>query len=288
MRQFEQDWLEWSRPSTASWVGWGGIAGGPAGPSRRQCGGGGRPGGRPAPVRVAPALRAATKHPGWAMTMRVASGGLTSTTVGCLDAGVCRAGWYFPPGEGIGRTRPGAGSRPRRGRFRPQDRLRRAIPECNSDRSPDRSAAISRTPDLPRIGPCRGPLIPPLMGPPGGGGPGGAGLGLFALVRRSAGQGHGQKPPVTLPRYATLESARSIDRPSMGLLRRPTPGEIMEGGRLGRPCGPGALRAQLENPGCGCTAISSSSDLGLSRDRLRRFEPRSGLPPTSPEGPTAA
>jgi hypothetical protein len=27
----------------------------------------------------------------------------------------------------------------------------------------------------------------------------------------------------------------------MGLLRRPTPGEIMEGGRLSRPCGPGAL-----------------------------------------------
>ncbi len=26
----------------------------------------------------------------------------------------------------------------------------------------------------------------------------------------------------------------------MGLLRRPTPGEIVEGGRLGRPCGPGA------------------------------------------------
>jgi hypothetical protein len=26
----------------------------------------------------------------------------------------------------------------------------------------------------------------------------------------------------------------------MGLLRRPTPGEIVEGGRLARPCGPGA------------------------------------------------
>ena len=44
-----------------------------------------------------------------------------------------------------------------------------------------------------------------------------------------------------LPRYATLESARSIHRPSMGLLRRPTPGEIVEGGRLSLPCGPGAL-----------------------------------------------
>jgi hypothetical protein len=30
----------------------------------------------------------------------------------------------FPPGEGIGRTRPGAGSRPRRGRFRPSDHYR--------------------------------------------------------------------------------------------------------------------------------------------------------------------
>jgi len=29
--------------------------------------------------------------------------------------------------------------------------------------------------------------------------------------------------------------------PSMGLLRRPTPGEIVEGGRFSRPCGPGAL-----------------------------------------------
>ena len=38
-----------------------------------------------------------------------------------------------------------------------------------------------------------------------------------------------------------LESARSIHRPSTGLLRRPTPSQIMEGGRLGRLCGPGAL-----------------------------------------------
>jgi hypothetical protein len=33
-----------------------------------------------------------------------------------LDAGRFRAGWYFPPGERIGRTRPGAGSGPRRSR----------------------------------------------------------------------------------------------------------------------------------------------------------------------------
>src|SRR5829696_4508741 len=85
-----------------------------------------------------------------------------------------------------------------------------------------------------------GPSTPPSMGPSGGEGAVVAGLGPFALVRCSAGQGHGQKRPVTLPRYATLESARSIERPSMGLLRRPTTSGIVEDGRLGRPCGPGA------------------------------------------------
>jgi hypothetical protein len=74
--------------------------------------------------------------------------------------------------------------------------------------------------------PLMGPSTPPLMGPSGGEGAVVAGMGPFALVRRCAGQGHAQKPPVTLPRYATLESARSIHRPSMGLLRRPTPGEM--------------------------------------------------------------
>jgi hypothetical protein len=38
-----------------------------------------------------------------------------------LAAGRLRAGWYAPPGGGIGRTRTGAGSRPRRGRSRPPD-----------------------------------------------------------------------------------------------------------------------------------------------------------------------
>src|SRR5919106_3580202 len=86
------------------------------------------------------------------------------------------------------------------------------------------------------------------MGPSGGEGAVGAGLSPFVLVRRSAGQGHAHNPRVTLPRYATLESARLIQRPSMGLLRRPTPGEIVEGGRFSRPCGPGALsRAISQN-----------------------------------------
>jgi hypothetical protein len=83
-----------------------------------------------------------------------------------LDAGACRAGWYSPPGEGIGRTRLGAGSRPRRGRFRPpgpspsryskvqflvtfQDALQRFLGPS--------------TP--PRMGPRITPLTPPLMGP---------------------------------------------------------------------------------------------------------------------------
>ena len=38
------------------------------------------------------------------------------------DRDFCADLMIFPPGEGIGRTRPGAGSRPRRGRFRPSDR----------------------------------------------------------------------------------------------------------------------------------------------------------------------
>src|SRR4029453_13113674 len=41
-----------------------------------------------------------------------------------LDAGGLSGRVVFPPGEGIGRTRPGAGSRPRRGRSRPPDRHR--------------------------------------------------------------------------------------------------------------------------------------------------------------------
>ena len=90
------------------------------------------------------------------------------------------------------------------------------------------------------MSPRRGPLIPPLMGTQATRVPGLPASRLFQQVRTLAGQGHGQKPPVTLPRYATLESARLIHCPSMGLLRRPTPGEIVEGGRLGRPCGPGA------------------------------------------------
>jgi len=58
-----------------------------------------------------------------------------------------------------------------------------------------------------------------------------------------------------LLRYATLESARLIHGPSMGHLRRPTPGEIVEGGRLGRPCRPGAYSRAFQKSGCGFAAI---------------------------------
>jgi hypothetical protein len=110
-----------------------------------------------------------------------------------------------------------------------------------------------------------------------------AGLGSFALVRRSAGQGHGHKPRVTPPRYATLESARSIQRPSMGLLRRPTPGEIVEGGRLSRPCGPGAhSRAISENQFAASPPLPHFSKPYLSLTRTVAFSgPRSVRPETS-------
>src|SRR4029450_6811230 len=49
------------------------------------------------------------------------------------------------------------------------------------------------------------------MGPSGGEGAVGASLGPFALVRRSAGQGHGRFLPVTLPRYAATLEAAPID-----------------------------------------------------------------------------
>jgi hypothetical protein len=61
----------------------------------------------------------------------------------------------------------------------------------------------------------------------------------------------------SLPRYGMLESARSIHRPSVGLLPRPTPGRN-RGGRTIEP----ALRAgrafarNRRKPTCGCAAIS--------------------------------
>src|SRR5688572_12437375 len=125
-----------------------------------------------------------------------------------------------------------------------------------------------------------GTRIPTLMGTQATRVPGEPGLGPFGLVRRSAGQGHGQNPPVTLPRFATLESARSIQRPSMGLLRRPTPGEIVEGGRLCRPCGPGThSRAISENQFAASPPIPHFSKPYLSLTRTVAFSgPRSVRP----------
>jgi hypothetical protein len=47
----------------------------------------------------------------------------------------------------------------------------------------------------------------------------------------------------------------------MGLLRRPTPGGIVEDGRFSRPCGPGALRAQLEKTNLRLRRHSHISDV---------------------------
>jgi hypothetical protein len=60
--------------------------------------------------------------------------------------------------------------------IRPADHPRRTIAEAIPRACQGRSTAISRPSAPPRITPRRGPLIPPLMGPPRGGGPTGAPL----------------------------------------------------------------------------------------------------------------
>ena len=110
----------------------------------------------------------------------------------------------------------------------------------------------------PLIPPLMGPSTPPLMGPSGGEGAVGAGHGSFQQVR-------------------TQESARSIERPSMGLLRRPTPGGIVEGGRFSRPCGPGAhSRAISENQPAATPSLRPPVGrcTKLHHSVLKRNEPR--------------
>jgi hypothetical protein len=75
----------------------------------------------------------------------------------------------------------------------------------------------------------------------------------------------------------------------MGLLRRPTPGEIMEGGRLDRPCGPGThSRAISENQFAASPPIPRFSKPYLSLTRIAfrghgRYGLRSsGLPSPMP------
>ena len=71
-----------------------------------------------------------------------------------LDAGAVCGRVVSPPGEGIGRTRPGAGPRPRRGRFRPPSRPRQAIPKRNCEQPPAPiHERFSAPRDLPRMGP---------------------------------------------------------------------------------------------------------------------------------------
>ena len=59
------------------------------------------------------------------------------------------------------------------------------------------------TPTTTLIPTLMGTRIPTLMGTQATRVPGEPGLVLFQQVRTLAGQGHGQNPPVTLPRYAT-------------------------------------------------------------------------------------
>jgi hypothetical protein len=56
-----------------------------------------------------------------------------------------------------------------------------------------------------------------------------------------------------------------MESPSMGLLRRPTPGEIVEDGRLGRPCGRARFRAHSRKPTCGYAAISIAQQSEFAR-----------------------
>jgi len=90
-------------------------------------------------------------------------------------------------------------------------------------------------------------------------------------------------PPRTYPPgCATWESVWLIERPSPGLLRRPTPGEMVEDGRLGRPHGRARIRAHRGNPTCGYAAPSDFSPYvittriglpGVPRNRRRGRPP---------------
>ena len=167
------------------------VSSGPSGPTRGQ---GGAPAGRPTPSGRprSPASRPRTND---------------------LEAGGCRAGWYSPPGEGIGRTRPGAGSRPRRGRFRPPDRHRSR--NCHAHFRPaswslwrdcwHRGASLDGSLQRSLDPPLMGPSTPPSMGPSRGEGSGSRPRPVYA-GQTLRGAGSRAKPPVTLPRYAMLES----------------------------------------------------------------------------------
>ena len=69
----------------------------------------------------------------------------------------------------------------------------------------------------------------------------------------------------------------------MGLLRRPTPGEIVEGGRLGRPCGPGAHSRALEKTNLRLRRFSGiAQNVRTSGIRLSGYSanPSQGRPPS--------
>jgi hypothetical protein len=97
-------------------------------------------------VRPGPGVKLEPRRPPYPGVVPVAdAGGRVRTS---LTPGVCRAGWYFPPGEGIGRTRPGAGSRPRRGRSGPSSaRLCPALP-CRAGQPSTQNPASCRVPEV--------------------------------------------------------------------------------------------------------------------------------------------
>jgi len=93
----------------------------PAGAAARRAE---RPTRVPGTIRPDPGSSWSARRPPGAH-LAVPAGRLRRPRTNELDAGRLSGRVVFPPGEGIGRTRPGAGSRPRRGRFRPSDRHRR-------------------------------------------------------------------------------------------------------------------------------------------------------------------
>jgi hypothetical protein len=133
----------------------------------------------------------------------------------------------IPPVQGSSRAEADFG--PRRSAL-PVALLHSAIPDDPLGHSTAISRAPWTSPDrFPII-----PLIPPLMGPPGGGGPVGAGLGPFA--RSYVGVRPIDRSPIDGP-PSSAHSGRS------------------SGGRtISRPCGPGA-HSHASKSGCGCAAI---------------------------------
>ena len=128
-----------------------------------------------------------------------------------LDAGVCRAGWYSRRArasaergrvQGPGHAEADLGPRTVTGTV-----FRAAIPgRLDASFAELFGGLLSTrigTPTTTLIPTLMGTRIPTLMGTQATRVAGLPASRLFQQVRTLAGRGHGQKPPVTLPRYAT-------------------------------------------------------------------------------------